>query len=185
VAAKTQFGGENPLSALRILYYLVLNVEWRDGSFHFTGNNKITFDLIYRPLERREESYLAIWLLRSRNLQRVSLPKVKFLAYKPFVDISVNAHWRHAGRKTEATDDLEVLANYMCNSDRWELNEWLLEARAKKVKVAYDPPSEESYGCFKVNLTKIAGEKLLPVEPDLTDIFKWGKSYSARLWART
>lgn len=182
VAAKTQFGGENPFITLRILYYLVVSVQWRGDRFAFV-NDRITFDLVYRPLKRVEESYLAIWLLRTRNLQRVLLSNGT--ADAALIQIDVNSHWKHVERKASAPDDLEVLSNYVRNNNRWELHEWLTEARGRRQSVSYVAPQPGDFGCFTVDVNRLAGSRLLPVQPDLADIFTWLRSYPARLWART
>jgi hypothetical protein len=182
VAAKTQFGGSSPLSALRILHYLVLNVQWRPDGFAFDGY-KIAFNLIYRALTRAEESYLPISLLRTRNLQRIVLP-VNARGMES-VQVDVNSYWEVLDRKEKAADDLEILANYVRSAGRWELSGWLTEARATQDLVRYADPTSGPGRSFSINVNKLAGTKLLPVEPDLPDIFRWLRTYSARLSART
>jgi hypothetical protein len=181
VAAKMQFGGENPLESQRILHFLALNVRWREGRFQFL-NDEIVFDLIYRPLQRSEETYLAIWLNRTRNFQRVSLPNAS--DGSRFLQIRVNSFWKHQARNDQELDDLEILANYVRNYDRWELDGWLEEACGRKKRIAYKPPEKSGFGEFRIDLNELAGTNLLHEAPDIGELFRWLRTYPARLSAR-
>jgi len=137
----------------------------------------ITHDsLVGRPLRRSEESYLAIWLLRTRNIQRVrfSGPSAEEARIK------VRSWWKHEGPKAKATDDVEVLASYVRNTHCWELSEWIAEARVRRKSISYTEPERGGFGCFEVDVNLLARAGLLPVEPNLAEIFKWLRSYSAR-----
>lgn len=183
VAAKMQFGGENPLESQRILHRLAVNVRWEDNCFRFL-NDQIIVDLIYRPLRRSEESYLAIWLDRTRTLQRVSL--ADDTAKGKFVSMYVNSFWRHEAQHGEELDDLQILANYVRNHHRWELDKWLDEAwDPTKERVCYQSPRGKEFGWFKIHLNSLAGTTLLPQAPDISELFHWLRTYPARLSFRT
>jgi hypothetical protein len=183
VAAKMQFGGENPLESQRILHRLAVNVRWEGDGFRFLGD-EIILDLIYRPLRRSEESYLAIWLDRTRNFQRVSLADDP--AKGKFVSIRVNSFWRHEARDGEELDDLQIVANYVRNHHRWELDRWLDEAwDSGTQRVEYQAPKAKEFGWFKIHLNELAGTTLLPQAPDIGKLFHWLRTYPARLSFRT
>ncbi len=185
IAAKTQFGGSNPLASMKILDYLCLNLRRNGKAFEFV-NNKICMDLVYRPLNRAEESYIHIWLLRTRNLQRVSFFKTGRRAFLP---ITVKAHWQESAPKRNAGDDFDILSDYVRNGHHWELNEWLVEAKARKQRVRYDGLPDDSrddsqhnpWKSFSIDVHKLGGSRLLPEEPDLQDIFRWLRTYAARI----
>lgn len=183
VAAKMQFAGENPLESQRILRFLALSARWDKDRFRFI-NNEITLDLIYRPLHRSEESYLGIWLDRTRNLQRVALPDA--LGTK-FMSIEINSFWKDEAREgREELDDLEILANYVRNHHRWELDPWLAEAWDEtKKRVTYRAPRSGMFGYFNIHLNELAGTDLLPESPNFAEIFHWLRTYPARLSFRT
>ncbi len=185
IAAKTQFGGSNPVASMRILDYLCLNVRWSRRVFEFV-NNEICMELIYRPLNRSEESYMGIWLLRTRNLQRVSFSKTGARAFLP---ITVKAHWQESAPKRDAGDDFDILSDYVRNGHHWELDEWLVEAKERKEKVSYvglpdgspPDPQHNPWQSFSIDVNKLGGSRLLPEEPDLKDIFRWLRTYAARI----
>ena len=182
VAANTQFQGSSPPDALRTLNYLVLDIDMT-AMGPVCRHNALRIDLVYCDIERPEQNYLPIWLLRTRNLQRAIIGTDP--AGTQLLQVVVASYWRHLNAKAACPSDLECLRNFVRFQHCWMLDEWIREAVVVRSPLEYVEPVNGGYGRFIVNISSLKGRQVLPGDPELAALSRWMSTYASRLMFAT
>jgi len=180
LVSKIIFPDPSILSTNRLLEYLVVNVELdEDEKCGTIMNHTLDFCLVYKDATKEQFEPLAIWLLKSFNLQRMRIAKDD-------LRITVTMCNPICGklRRIASPDvcEFSILRDFMRDRRKWrELEDWIESKDAVQWKVKRGDDSDHRIEVENVvlHLNKFADAELLHDNPSkiLDELSQWRREY--------
>lgn len=157
------FSDVEPLPTRKMMDYLLLHTEWDDQNKSWTiPENHLSFNMKYKDADDGQFQPIAIWLLKTYNLQRLHVDE-------DLLNITINLihPTSREFQKSNLLDAFEfsILRDFMRDHKRWrELRNWIENDKAIQWSLETDNNKIVTEKLV-LSLNRLAGQKLLHDDP--------------------